>query len=35
MSILSKSKEKFLKILLDNNLMNEEIKIVSAKTLTP
>ena len=35
MSLLDKSKEKFILILLENNLMNEEIEIISAKTLTP
>ncbi|KFZ27066.1 MAG: hypothetical protein KQ78_00841 [Candidatus Izimaplasma bacterium HR2] len=35
MSLLDKSKEKFIQILLENNLMNEEIEIISAKTLTP
>ncbi len=35
MSILENSKRKFLQILQDNNLLNEEIEIISAKTLTP
>lgn len=35
MSLLNKSKNMFLEILLENDLMNEEIEIISAKTLTP
>ena len=35
MSLLENSKRKFLQILLSNNLLNEEIEIISAKTLTP
>ena len=35
MSLLENSKIKFLQILLENDLLNEEIEIISAKTLTP
>lgn len=35
MNLLDNSKKKFIQILIDNNLMNEEIEIISAKTLTP
>ncbi len=35
MSLLDKSKEMFIQILLSNNLMDEEIEVISAKTLTP
>lgn len=35
MSLLDVSKEMFIQLLLENNLMDDEVEIISAKTLTP